>query len=156
MSVPFKYFLHEIFKKPKPTPAIRVYPAAPHEFFIPKPTEKPVTTIRARLWSQNPHPQTQKKQKKKRDPARPIGNVDPPAAETHRPTLRRRRHHLHLQPLPLRTSTTTDTKTQDIALPLFYDSSRRCLHRPRATTAVDPKHRVHHQAFFQFRGCCPF
>nr|POE73304.1 hypothetical protein CFP56_78635 [Quercus suber] len=55
MTLPFKYLPHEILNKPKPAPAIRVYPAAPHEFFIPKPTEKPVTppkpvtTIRARL-----------------------------------------------------------------------------------------------------------
>ena len=72
-----KYLPHEICKPKqpkslpheicKPTPAIRIYPAAPHEFFIPKPTEKPatppksLTTIRARLWSQNP-----KKKKKKK------------------------------------------------------------------------------------------
>nr|POF10120.1 hypothetical protein CFP56_75081 [Quercus suber] len=55
MTLPFKYLPHEILNKPKPAPAIRVYPAAPHEFFIPRPTEKPVTppkpvtTIRARL-----------------------------------------------------------------------------------------------------------
>ena len=36
MSVPFKYLPHEIFKKPKPAPTIRVYPAAPHEFFYPQ------------------------------------------------------------------------------------------------------------------------
>ena len=52
---------HEICKpEPKPTLTIRIYPAAPHEFFIPKPTEKPttplkpLTTIRACLWAQNP------------------------------------------------------------------------------------------------------
>ena len=52
---------HEICKpEPKPTLTIRIYPAAPHEFFIPNPTEKPttppkpLTTICARLWSQNP------------------------------------------------------------------------------------------------------
>ena len=164
MSVPFKYLPHEIFQKPRPAPAIRVYPAAPHEFFIPKPAEKPVTppkpvtAIRARLWSQNP--QTQKK--KKKDPARPIGNVDPPAAGTHRPALRRRRHHLHLQPPPLRTSTTTDTKTQVIAPPILHDSSRRhssaipaaadftvlAPPQPLIPTAVDPKRRCLHRVFF--------
>nr|POE55455.1 hypothetical protein CFP56_45802 [Quercus suber] len=55
MTLPFKYLPHEILNKPKPAPAIRIYPAASHEFFIPKSTEKPmtppklVTTIRARL-----------------------------------------------------------------------------------------------------------
>ena len=58
---------HEICKpEPKPTPAIRVYPASAHEFFIPKPTEKPttplkpVTRIRAWLWGLPPD---QKKKK---------------------------------------------------------------------------------------------
>ena len=36
MSVPFKYLPHEIFKKPKLAPTIRVYPAAPYEFFYPQ------------------------------------------------------------------------------------------------------------------------
>nr|POE59781.1 hypothetical protein CFP56_74055 [Quercus suber] len=55
MTLPFKFLPHENLNKPKPAPAIRIYPAAPHEFFIPKPTEKPVTppkpvtTIRACL-----------------------------------------------------------------------------------------------------------
>ena len=59
---------HKICKsEPKPTPAICIYPAAPHEFFIPKPTKKPptppkpVTPIRARLWGLLPD---QKKKKK--------------------------------------------------------------------------------------------
>ena len=74
-----KYLPHEICKPKqpkslpheicKPTPAIRVYPTAPHEFFIPKPKvkpttpPKPVTLIRARLWGLPPD---QKKKKKKK------------------------------------------------------------------------------------------
>ena len=60
MTVPFKFLPHEILNKPKPAPTIRIYPQAPHEFFTPKPIEKsttspkPVTTIDACLWSQNP------------------------------------------------------------------------------------------------------
>ena len=82
MKVPFKFLPHEILNKPKPAPSIRIHPATPHEFFILKPTKrpltppKPVTTIRAYLWSQNPHPQTPKKKKKATHP--------PPAAETHK------------------------------------------------------------------------
>ena len=73
-----------------------------------------------------------------RQPRLTTVEIDPPAAETHRPALSRHRHHLHLQLPPLRTSTTTDAKTQDIALLLLYDSSRRCLPCLRAATAVDP------------------
>ena len=145
MTLPFKYLPHEILNKPKPASAICVYPVAPHEFFIPKPTKKPVmppklvTTIHARLWSQNPQPTNHPKKKEKERPtSRPIDNVDPPAAETHRLALRRRWHHLHLQPPPLRTSTTTDAKTQDITPPLLYHSSRRCIPRLCATTTVNP------------------
>ena len=74
-----KYLPHEICKPKqpkslpheicKPTPAIRVYPAAPHEFFIPKPTvkpttpPKPVTLIRARLWGLPPDRKQKKKKK---------------------------------------------------------------------------------------------
>ena len=60
MTVPFKFLPHEILNKPKPAPVVRIYPLWPHEFFIPKPTEKPVapskpvTSIHACLWSQNP------------------------------------------------------------------------------------------------------
>ena len=55
MTIPFKFLPHEILNKPKPAPAIRIYPQAPHEFFSPKPIEKPMTppkpmtTICARL-----------------------------------------------------------------------------------------------------------
>ena len=78
-----KYLPHEICKPKqpkslpheicKPTPAIRVYPAAPHEFFIPKPTvnpttpPKPVTLIRARLWRLPPDRKQKKKKKKKKN-----------------------------------------------------------------------------------------
>ena len=74
-----KYLPHEICKPKqpkslpheicKPTPAIRVYPAAPHEFFIPKPTvkpttpPKPVTLIRAQLWGLPPDRKKKKKKK---------------------------------------------------------------------------------------------
>ena len=80
-----------------------------------------------------------------RQPRLTTVEIDPPAAEIHRPALsrrrpisHRRRHHLHLQLPSLRTSTTTDAKTQDIAPPLLYDPSRRCLPCLRAATAVDP------------------
>ena len=55
MTVPFKFLPHEILNKPKPAPAICIYPQARHEFFTPKPTEKLamppklVTNICARL-----------------------------------------------------------------------------------------------------------
>ena len=74
-----KYLPHEICKPKqpkslpheicKPTSAICVYPAAPHEFFIPKPTvkpttpPKPVTLICARLRGLPPN--RKKKNKKK-------------------------------------------------------------------------------------------
>ena len=73
MIVPFKFLPHEILNKPKPDSAIHIYPLWPHEFFIPKPIEKPatpskpVTTIRARLLSQNQQT-TKKGEKKKRRP----------------------------------------------------------------------------------------
>ena len=154
MSVPFKYLPHEIFKKPKPALTIRVYPAAPHEFFYPQANREASDATQASDRHPCPplitKPTPTNPKKKKKPTSRPIGNIDlpppisthqveidSPAAETHRPALHRCQHHLHLQPPPLRTSTTTGTKTQDIAPPLLYDSSRRYFHRPRAATAVD-------------------
>ena len=81
MTVPFKFLPHEILNKHKPAPTIRIYSQAPHEIFTPKPTEKsttspkPVNTIHACLWSQNPQPTNQKKKKEKEgDPHKPISH----------------------------------------------------------------------------------
>ena len=133
MSVPFKYLPHEIFKKPKPAPTIRVYPAAPHEFFYPQANREASDATQASDRHPCPplitEPTLTNPKKKKKPTSRPIGNIDlpppisthqveidSPAAETHR-LRRRRRRYLHHQPPLLSASTTTDTKTQGIALP---------------------------------------
>ena len=164
MSVPFKYLPYEIFQKPRPAPAIRVYPAAPHEFFIPKPAEKPVTppkpvtAIRARLWSQNPHPQTQKKKKKKKETQR-----DPSATSNHQPpeptdqhsaaadtifTFNHRRWRRRPPPIPV---AATPLRFQP---PLPSPSSRHHSRRSQAPLS-SPSRRCLHRASFQFRGCYP-
>ena len=93
-------------------PRQSVYTPQPHMSFYPQASREASDATQAS--DRHPCPPlitkpTPTNPKKRKDPARPIGNVDPPAAETHRPALRRRRHHLHLQPPPLRTSTTTDS-----------------------------------------------
>ena len=117
MTVPFKFLPHEILNKPKPAPTIRIYSQAPHEIFTPKPTEKsttspkPVTTIHACLWSQNPQPTNQKKKKKKKvthtspSATRPKteefeSQQEPPMSTLESrnrepPTPTHRRHHSH-------------------------------------------------------------
>ena len=83
---------HEIYKpEPKPTPAIRIYPAASHEFFIPKPTEKPttppkpVTPIRARLWGLPPD---RKKKKKILDSQLHTTRLETETEESWKPTIK--------------------------------------------------------------------
>ena len=97
-----KYLPHEICKPKqpkslpheicKPTPAIRVYPAAPHEFFIPKPTvkpttpPKPVTLIRARLWGLPPD--QKKKKKKNSDSQLQSARSETETEESWKPTIK--------------------------------------------------------------------
>ena len=110
MTVPFKFLPYEILNKPKPTLEIRIYPTAPHEFFIPKPTEKPVTppkpmtTIRAHLWSQNPHHKPKKKKKREREKK---ATHQPPASETHKINTHRPKTQQPPAAEPIITSTTT-------------------------------------------------
>ena len=87
----FKYLPHEICKpEPKPTPAIRVYPAAPHEFFIQKPTvkpttpPKPVTLIRAWLWGLPPD----RKKKKNLDSQLHSTRLETETEESWKPTIK--------------------------------------------------------------------
>ena len=47
--------------------------------------------------------------------------IDPLAAETHRPALHRRRHYLHPQPPLLSALTTINANTQDIMPPLLHN-----------------------------------
>ena len=118
MIVPFKFLPHDILNKPKLTLVIRIFPQAPHEFFTPKPIEKlvvppkPVTTIIARLWSQNPQPTKKKKENEKEKKRKEkVTHASPPTVETHRSVLSCYRPISHLLPTPsspLRTSTTTE------------------------------------------------
>ena len=101
MTVPFKFLPYGILNKPKPALAIRIFPQAPHEFFTLKPTEKlatplkPVTTICACLWSQNPQPTKKKKKKKEMWPTQ--AHQPPKPTNQHLaagdPSSTYRRHH---------------------------------------------------------------
>ena len=129
MTIPFKFLPHEILNKPKPASAIRIYPLWPHEFFIPKPIEKPatpskpVTTIRARLLSQNQQT-TKKGEKKKGDPCKPTSRQNPQintqSPQTHQPPATKTHHHP--RPPPLRTSNhyqSQDLRQAATTLPCF-------------------------------------
>ena len=150
-------------------PRQSVYTPQPHmSFFIPKPTEKPVTppkpvtAIHACLWSQNPHPQTQKKKKKKKKT-----QWDLSATSTHqllKPTdqhfaaadtiftFNHRRWGRWPPPIPRPKSSCRHSST----IPTAAVFTVLAPPQPLIPTVVDPKHRVHHRASFQCRGCCPF
>ena len=85
------------------------------------------------------------KPKKKKKKERP--------SETHRQhRITSRRNPQTSTPPPPTPSSPSTTAAGDVdhhrfqSPPLLCDSSRRCLHRPRATTAVDPQRRRLHRA----------
>ena len=153
-----KYLPHEICKPKqpkslpheicKPTPAIRVYPTAPHEFFIPKPTvkpttpPKPVTLIRARLWGLPPD-RIKKKKKNFRFTIllHQIRSRDKRKLKTHHQSRRsrqQRRHHTthrqshHRQPPPTRRHHRSADLTYQLRPPpsRTTDSERRWVKLP--------------------------
>ena len=91
MTVPFKFLPHEILNKPKPVPAIHIYPQAPHEFLAPSqqrsqwllPSQWPPSVPASNHKTHNPQT-TQKKEKIKSNPRK---THQPPTTGTLKSTL---------------------------------------------------------------------